>query len=159
LKLTTIGKSAFESCGGFTGDLSIPDGITNLGIAAFYGCYGFNGKLTIGKGIKQINEATFSHCNFVGELIIPDNIESIGQGTFSYSKYTALTLGKGLKSIGYAAFYDNELQTVKCYAIIPPVTTNYNFNILSFNLFVPLESIDLYKNAEGWKDAKSIKSL
>lgn len=157
-KINRIGNKTFEGCY-FTGDLIIPDAIEYLGSEAFSYCRKFEGKLIIGKGIKKIGDYAFDETNFVGEVVIPDNVESMGQGAFAYSKFTTLSLGKGLKSIGYAAFYSNSLQTVKSYAITPPATISYNFHICSFNLYVPASSLNLYKMAEGWKEVRSINAL
>ena len=38
--MTTIGSSAFQSCAGFTGSLTIPDSVTSIGNYAFSGCTG-----------------------------------------------------------------------------------------------------------------------
>lgn len=157
-KINRIGNKTFFGSD-FTGDLIIPDAIEYLGNEAFSYCRKLDGKLIIGNGIKVIGDYAFDNTSFNGEVVIPDNVESIGKGAFSYSKFTTLVLGKGVKSIGFAAFYGNSLQTVKSYAIIPPTTTSYNFHICGFNLYVPSSSLNLYKMAEGWKDARSINAL
>lgn len=157
-KLTQINKGVFAGCG-FTGDLIIPDRITYIGDGAFERCKKFDGKLVLGKGMTKINDFAFSSCTFVGELILPDGITSVGQGSFAYSEVTSLIIGKNVKSFGYAAFYGNNLRTVKCYAIIPPITISYNFHITGFDLYVPSGSVGSYKTAEGWKEVSSIYAL
>ncbi|MFR4037867.1 MAG: leucine-rich repeat protein [Butyricimonas faecalis] len=43
--LLSIGDQAFSGCGGFEGDLVIPDKVQTIGQEAFYNCRNFNGVL------------------------------------------------------------------------------------------------------------------
>ena len=44
--------------------------------------------------------------NVTGELVIPNNVQTIGKGAFEKTGFTSLTLGSSVKEIGQAAFKD-----------------------------------------------------
>ena len=81
--ITAIGFKAFSDCSGFTGSLTIPDGISSIGEWAFYGCSGFTGSLTIPNSVSYIGDYAFDYCTgFTGSLTIPDSVASIGNFAF-----------------------------------------------------------------------------
>ena len=68
---------------------------------------------------------------------------------------TSISLPSSINRIGYYSFYNCEsLTSVSCYATVPPTLESYVFEGIKDNLviFVPAESIDLYQEANGWKD-------
>ena len=67
-----------------------------------------------------------------------------------------VSFGKGLESIGADAFYDcvNVMQ-ISCDAVLPPSCSTNLFDPINkweCKLFVPKNSIDAYKKADGWKE-------
>ena len=130
--LKTIETYAFYGCSGFTGSLVIPDSVESIGNSAFQGCVGFDGTLTLESAVGASNLKTigawafvssqlssapgsgafYPGLNFTESLIIPDSVESIGEGAFCYSrKFTGeLVLesspgASNLKTIGDKAFF------------------------------------------------------
>ncbi len=122
--VTHIYNSAFLNCSGLSGYLTIPETVTYLG-AAFGGCNGFigliynainadgrssfqniNGPLLIGDNVESINEGMFSNCSFIGDLIIPNSVTTIGKYAFhNCNGFTGnLTIGNSVTSIGDYAF-------------------------------------------------------
>ena len=101
--LVSIGDNAFGNCSSIIGDLVIPNSVETIGDSAFYNC-GVNGCLRLGKNLKHIGENAFYGTSLVGDLIIPNSVETIGDNAFFYCKFTSLTLGESLKSIGEEAF-------------------------------------------------------
>lgn len=74
----------------------------------------------------------------------------------SSTSLTELSLPSCINAIGRYAFANCEnLSVITCYAPIPPSLSSYGvFNGVdkSVVIKVPSQSIDLYKNAQGWKD-------
>ena len=105
--VTSIGSYAFQTCNGFTGNLTIPNSVTSIGEGAFGECYGFTGNLTIPDSVTGIGDFAFEHCEgFTGNLIIPNSVISIGSGAFSKcSGFTGcLNIPNRLTSIESAVF-------------------------------------------------------
>lgn len=68
---------------------------------------------------------------------------------------TSISLPSCITRIGYYSFYNCEcLTSIACYATVPPVLEDYVFEGIKDQLvaFVPTASIDLYQEADGWKE-------
>ena len=113
--VTEIGEDAFNRCGGFTGNLTIPDTVTTIGSSAFDNCRGFTGSLTIPDSVTTIGSYAFSWCSgFTGNVTISSGMKTIGSNTFSYcSNITSMTIPIGITTIGdYAVSGCSNLKTV-----------------------------------------------
>ena len=177
--LESIGEGAFSGCKKFTGDLVIPNSVKSIGRNAFAGCEGFNGKLVLGSSLESIGEYAFAASNFIGELSIPSSVTKIGRyafdgakgfvggivvpegvteiedGTFrSCSGITSVTLLGQVSRLGNSAFSNcSALTEMVCYSTTPPDATYYTFdNTPLKTIYVPSESLDLYKSTIIWKD-------
>lgn len=64
--VTSIGDSAFQSCGNLQ-EVSFPEGITSIGFQAFWGCSGLAG-LTIPKSVAEIGGQAFQGCSSLPEI-------------------------------------------------------------------------------------------
>ena len=65
------------------------------------------GDFTIPSTVTTINDFAMNGCAKVtGELVIPNNVQTIGKGAFEKTGFTSLTLGSSVKEIGQAAFKD-----------------------------------------------------
>lgn len=84
-------------------------------------------------GYSEIPSYAFESCAALTELILPSCINSIGW---------------------YALQNCKNLSVLTCYAVIPPTLSYGVFDGVDKSLVikVPAQSIDLYKNATGWKD-------
>ncbi|MBR6707921.1 MAG: leucine-rich repeat domain-containing protein [Clostridia bacterium] len=92
-------------------NLTIPaevDGykVTHIGDMAFYDREDLSGKLTIPEGIVRIGDSAFFNCQFSGELVLPDSLEIISEGAFSWCCFLSgtLRLPEALREIGENAF-------------------------------------------------------
>ena len=64
-------------------------------------------EFTIPSTVTTINDFAMNGCaNVTGELVIPNNVQTIGKGAFEKTGFTSLTLGSSVKEIGQAAFKD-----------------------------------------------------
>lgn len=87
---------------------------------------------------------------------LPDGVTAIGNAAFSgcYS-LTNVTIGDGVTAIGHNAFsYCYDLTSVYCKATTPPVVEYSIFykNASDRKIYVPIESVNVYKSADGWKE-------
>ena len=120
-------------------ELIIPDSVETISMYGFYG----NMQLTnlhLGTGLKTIGIAAFGGCTSLTEITIPEGVTEIGDGAF-----------EGCST----------LISVYCYSTTPPsVFGEYNGsawaafddNAAGRLIYVPAESVDAYKSAEGWSE-------
>ena len=152
--VTTIGGHAFEDCSSLT-SVTIPDSVTTIGDYAFNDCSSLT-SVTIGDSVTTIGNSAFYGCSSLTSVTIPDSVTTIGDYAFSYcSSLTSVTIGDSVTTIGNSAFYYcSSLTSVYCKATTPPALSDsivfYN-NASDRKIYVPMESVEAYKNAEGWK--------
>ncbi len=114
-KLKAIRTAAFSGCSFLTGSLIIPEGVTEIDKDAFYGCRSLNGTLSLPSTLKRIGDIVgytgywdgpFRGCQFVCELVLPDNLEIIGCGAFGDCPglHGNIKLPSKLKYLGEGAF-------------------------------------------------------
>ncbi len=92
----------------------------------FRGC---TAELTIGHGVLDIGPYLFENSSFTGELVIPENITKINDGTFKgCDGFTKLTLHNGINYIGDYAFaeFGNEENNNELTLVIPSKLTKIN---------------------------------
>lgn len=69
---------------------------------------------------------------------------------------TTISLPGSIEYIEWYAFYEcHNLTTVNCYATVPPYMDDGVFAGIDKDqlvIYVPAESVDLYQNADGWRD-------
>ena len=161
--VTIIGNHAFYGCSGFTGSLTIGDSVTTIGDFAFSGCRGFSNSLTIGDSVTTIGIYAFSECSgFTGPLFIPESVITIGNSAFNQCfGFVSLHLGSNLQEIGTSAFSGNRFNEITSEPSNPPTVNNYNFGYTNYEkpLYVPQESVELYKTANVWKEFKYINPI
>ena len=107
--VTSIGDYAFRNCSGLT-SVTIPDSVKSIGDYAFDDCRGLT-SVTIGNSVTSIGEGVFYRCSGLTSVTIPDSVTSIGAFAFSqddhcytYMSLTNVTIGSGVRNIGYCAF-------------------------------------------------------
>lgn len=82
LSLLSIDDFSFSGCSRLTGNLTIPNSVTSIGSFAFNNCYGFS-SLSIPNSVTSIGSSAFKGCyGFRGSLIIPNSVISIGSQAF-----------------------------------------------------------------------------
>ena len=80
--ITTIGKSAFETCTGLNGKLIVPSNVQTIGENAFQSCVNIN-DIEFKEGIKTIKRQAFWEVGKIPEIIhLPASIEKIEERAF-----------------------------------------------------------------------------
>ena len=143
--VTSIGDYAFLS-NNLT-SVNIPNSVKTIGKSAFS-----NNKLTsvnIPNSVTSIGDGAFSN-NKLTSVNIPNSVKTIGQNAFYDNKLTSVTIPNSVTSIDYYAFLNNNLTSVTIHAVNPPAA-GIIFNYRSPTIYVPAQSVNAYKTAEGWK--------
>lgn len=119
-------------------------------------------EVEIHQGETEISDNMFYGCIALNSVIIGEDIIKIGQKAFSgCSAMKSFRFGSQLKSIGSDAFSDcTALISFTSEALIPPTCGSQaldDINKWDCTLYVPNESIELYKEAPQWKDFLKIE--
>lgn len=115
----------------------IPSGITSIGSSAFSGSNVVN--INIPTGVTKLEIESFINCKSLQSIILPETITTINN--FSFNNCAKLT-------------------TITVHAIEPPYLGTNNYNASVTDVYVPAESVELYKASSSWKQyANVIKAI
>lgn len=150
----TIGASAFEECTRMDG-FTITNNMTKIENRAFYktgSSSNIEASITIHNNIKVIGDEAFYQAN-IGNLILKNGVEYIGKSAFCEAGINSsqLNIPPSVKYIGTNAFTSNvNINGIYFYSEEPPVIESKNF--ANGNIYVPRDSLDLYKSATNWSN-------
>ena len=175
----SIGDSAFESCHAMA-NVSLPSGLEHLGTYAFASCMSFTTfsiprnitwisdgllwncdhliNVNIHEDVEGIGDSAFSECSALTRIAIPDNVTTIEKSAFMESGLTSVTIPENVTSIGDQAFmYCRGLTHITVHAATPPanVTETTFEDTNDCLIYVPSESLNAYKAADGWSNYAS----
>ena len=166
--VTSIGDGAFFGIS--LSSVTIPNSVTSIGNSAFRGCNELN-SITVNSGNPVYDSR--NNCNAIIETssntliqgckntTIPNSVTSIGNSAFSYNvNLTSVMIPNSVTSIGNWVFNKCEslLSVISMIEepfpidIIFPDNTYYNGT-----LYVPVGTIDKYREVEGWNHFEHIK--
>lgn len=115
----------------------LPPTVTSIGQQAFMYCTNLKA-MEFPKGIKTVATSVLEGCTALQSVVIPSTVTTINQD----------------------AFYGcSGLQSIHNYAFTPQTITEravYNVNKSTCILYVPMDYIDLYQEANVWKDFLNI---
>ena len=117
-------------------------------------------------GNSGYDGATFLNCYELTSAIIPDSVETIGRAIFADCESLVFAIfGTGVTSFLGETFYTtthpmNYLESITIKAITPPsVLGVYNMDN-TVPIYVPAESVNVYKTATGWTNyANNIQAI
>ena len=154
--VTEIRDYAFGSTSGFT-SITIPPSVTTFSSNAFNSVSGLNSVT-----IDYASNATLGVNQFRGSsitsLTIGSNPTSIGNSMFqNCAKLTTLVIPTNISSIGGYAFYNcSGLTSVTVESATPPTLGTWVFDDTNdCPIYVPPESVNAYKAADGWSNYAS----
>ncbi|MDR0830018.1 MAG: leucine-rich repeat protein [Prevotellaceae bacterium] len=158
--VTSIGNSAFQGCTGLT-SITIPNSVTSIQSYAFAntGWYNnhSNGVLYLSNWLIGYKGTMPANSNI---SILPSTKGIAIIAFYGCTNLTSITIPNSVTVIGDYAFGNTGLTSLTSEAIIPPVIyscedcSTYYSSIASENVpvYVPCESVNLYKNANGWRN-------
>ena len=135
-KVTNVPESAFRDCTSLK-SITLPNSITSIGYYAFLGCENLK-TIKLPTNLKTIENCAFYKCTSLASITIPDSVTEIG----------------------WKAFYNcHWLGSVYCKATTPPTRgsnvfseDDYRSKPIGCKIYVPRNSVEAYKSAEGWKE-------
>lgn len=163
--MEVIDDCAFYGCN-MPFPIVLPENLTFIGGSAFFNC-GIEGELVIPENCLSMKGGAFCR-NQISKLTLPSRLEVIEDGAFEcVGPITELTIPKYVDYIGDYAFSGNTyLQTVICLNPEPPTLGRSPFGPHDWEsdgiyydkvvLQVPEQSVELYRNADGWREFQNI---
>lgn len=107
---------------------------------------------TFPSSINSIGKSSISGCNGPKSLVISEGVTEIGSGAFEYSEVPSIFLPSTIKLIAEWGFGNySKIINLYCAATEPPILGSYNFqNSNNIFIYVPENSVDLYKSDSSW---------
>ncbi len=162
--IKSINESTFWGCQGLK-SIVIPDAVLHIGSGAFYNCLTLKSVLFQNSHDTIISNDAFSYCTSLQSFTIPNTVKSIGNAAFyNCRSLSSVTIPASVSAIGDMAFASClNLKTIYAYPEIPVTLPSEKvFNRVdkdSCRLFIPNQSLDLYKSAQIWKDFFRVESI
>lgn len=169
--VTDIGYNAFSHCGRLT-SVSLPDAVTHVSDYAFYCCYNLKSirfpKKTSYKYFSLsgdetffLGEASFSECNSLTEIALPEGLKSIGRYAFDgCTSLQTISLPSSLNRIENGVFKGcSAVTSLSVKAAVPPTVTNEEALSACYQatLYVPKGRKSVYQAADYWKNFNKIE--
>ena len=140
----------------------IPNSVTSIGPSAFSGCSSLT-SITIPNSVTSIESSAFNSCSGLTSISIPISVTNIGYMAFyRCSSLSSVTISNSVTNIGDYAFSGcSGLTSITCEANTPPNCGYHCFDDIdkSIPIYVPANSFEVYKVANGWKDFTNIQAI
>lgn len=180
--VTEIPEGAFYKCF-HTENITIPNTVTSIGVTtnnssgAFVGCKvlkrlnsDIDGIINIPSGVTSIGNQAFyigkdDYNTNITEINISDSVTTISNSALAhYINCNTLNIGSGITNIGTKALNyvgtNVDKFTMTCKALTPPTWDGLLNNVEDITIYVPSESVNLYKEASGFSNyADHIKPI
>lgn len=156
-----IGENAFYGCE-LLSRIEIPNSVIKIGEGAFNGCKALKGELLIPNSVSSIGKMAFSNCSFTS-IIIGNSLTTLEQNTFNNNENLSnIIISSSVKTIGQDVFSNCEnLISIYNYSDDPQGINSMFSEKTRYvgTLYVPLEAIEKYREADVWKDFYNIIPL
>lgn len=147
LNVSSVGANGFANCDLRSVIFSNND--ATIGNGAFYRNKNLN-QLKLPLGLLVIPNSCFTECSGLTIVDIPIGVTRIEVSAFYNCSLIHIDLPPSVEYIGDRAFLSSSLRTSICRAVSPPTLSFVDaFGSISI-IYVPDESVELYKNATNW---------
>ena len=150
--VTIIGDSAFHYCKSLK-SIHIPGRVSSLGERAFIGS-GLE-SVTVPGSVSGIGKECFAVCESLSSLVLEEGLMVIGEHAFEgCTSLGEVIIPPTVREIGTMAFiYCDGIYAVYVMPAIPPTLGEEAFvSENEYPLFIPMDFLPDYQEAEGWKD-------
>lgn len=160
--INSINSNAFAECESLE-SISIPNNVTTIEDCAFKGS-GIS-SVTFPKNINTISSESFMDCFNLDKINIPEGVTSIDFCAFmNCNNLKSIELPSSLTYIGFDAFaHLSKLNKVVCHAKrmpkVPEEDAFHASNTKNAILYVPKESLELYKTTLPWSEFGTIIAI
>lgn len=151
----TIGRTAFSNAV-YLQTVIIPEGVTTIDDSAFFRCSALK-NVDFSSSVTSLGMTTFFQCLSLETIVLPQHLTELPIGLLSgCTRLRSVTLQADVNFIGMSPFLGcDNLEEITCLAITPPSLGLMPFEGVTVNkitLYVPDESVDLYKATPIWQD-------
>lgn len=155
--LTELGHACFKESG--VRNVSFPQSLKSIGHASFAECKNIT-ELVIPEGVETLELDAFACCTNLVSVELPSTLKTISRGVFwDCQSLKEITIPAGVTTIGeYAFFYCPSLKHVYNHAAEPqPISSIFKYP--GVTIHVPAASVELYRNAQHWKQLEIVGDL
>lgn len=154
---TTINVLTLSNLPNMTG-VTIPESVTTIEGSAFGSCASLV-EAHLPSGLTVLNSGLFGSCGNLESVNIPEGVTTIGnQVLYDCFKFKHVEMPSTVTSIGFNCFYRVGITELVMHAVVPPSLSNGDLGNGSSAkaIYVPDESVEAYKTADGWSRYASV---
>ena len=132
------------------GILIFKEELNTIWVDAFRDCSNLKG-IRMSSIIKTIDVSAFAGCSGLEDIVLPDHLCNIETQAFrGCESLKELTFPSSITNLGTNVFEDcPNLSSLYCKPTVPPTTDNLGLPVKTV-IYVPTESVELYKTANHW---------
>ncbi|MBQ9439607.1 MAG: leucine-rich repeat protein [Paludibacteraceae bacterium] len=142
-------------------EIILPEGIDTLGKYAFFEAEHLK-SIEFPLSLKVIKQTSLAAADSIETIILQDSISYIESTAIDCKALKKIVLGTCLQKIHPLFLYSENPIDITCRANIPPelkVMRDFECINMSSTLHVPRHSLNLYRNADGWKKFENIIAI
>lgn len=140
----------------------LPNSLEYICRGAFYKCSSLE-TINIPDNVEMIDTVAFKECRFLNSKIKITKAHVMASAFYECENLTEVEFGEEVKFLGINAFYGcRQMKAIMCYAWNPPICGENTFgeiNKETCKLYVPDGTLELYRNADVWKDFVNILEI
>lgn len=158
--LTTLGAGSLSGIA--LSEIVLPPSVTSVGANAFAGCTALQ-SVILGNKVTKINAGMCANVRLLNTVVIPEGVTEAGDTAFANCPMlTNVSLPSTFGRGGAGMLKGINISSLNVMASTPPTfggTTPFPVELYSScTLLVPASAIDLYKEADIWKNFNTIKT-